>query len=83
MIRQSVNGLAKRSCALSYFRARSDAKPDSTFADRARVFPHPAHFFKKFLRVPDDAAPRIVPYGVIGSRPSGPGHAAASWEEAP
>src|SRR5258708_16649397 len=49
MIRQSVNGLAKRSWALSYFRARSDAKPDSTFADRARVFPHPAHFFLKLF----------------------------------
>jgi hypothetical protein len=34
MIRQSVSGLAKRSCALE-IRARSDAKPVATFADRA------------------------------------------------
>jgi hypothetical protein len=35
MIRQSVGGLAIRSCALSQFGARSDAKPGATFADRA------------------------------------------------
>ncbi|MBR1278082.1 hypothetical protein [Bradyrhizobium sp. AUGA SZCCT0283] len=35
MIRQSVGGLAIRSCALLMKGARSDAKPVSTFADRA------------------------------------------------
>jgi len=35
MIRQSVGGLARRSCAHCVSRARSDAKPGSTFADRA------------------------------------------------
>src|SRR6202163_1365650 len=35
MIRQSVSGLALRSCAILIFRARSDAKPPPTFADRA------------------------------------------------
>jgi hypothetical protein len=35
MIRQSVGGLAIRSCALLIKGARSDAKPGSTFADRA------------------------------------------------
>jgi hypothetical protein len=35
MIRQSVGGLAIRSCALPIKGARSDAKPVSTFADRA------------------------------------------------
>jgi hypothetical protein len=35
MIRQSVGGLAIGSCALLRFGARSDAKPDSTFGDRA------------------------------------------------
>jgi ribosomal protein S14 len=35
MIRQSVGGLAIRSCALQIKGARSDAKPGSTFADRA------------------------------------------------
>ena len=37
MIRQSVGGLARRSCAHFQARARSDAKPVSTFADRALV----------------------------------------------
>jgi hypothetical protein len=36
MIRQSVSGLAIRSCAL-FIWARSDAKPAATFADRARA----------------------------------------------
>src|SRR5437588_10898961 len=35
MIRQSVGGLAIRSCAIYRFRARPDAKPASTFAGRA------------------------------------------------
>ena len=35
MIRRSVGGLAIRSCALLIKGARSDAKPGSTFADRA------------------------------------------------
>jgi hypothetical protein len=35
MIRQSVGGLAIRSCAPPIKGARSDAKPVSTFADRA------------------------------------------------
>src|ERR1700688_2682062 len=37
MIRQSVSGLAKRSCAHLIMGARSDAKPDPTFADRAHI----------------------------------------------
>jgi hypothetical protein len=35
MIRQSVGGLAIRSSRSSMMGARSDAKPGSTFADRA------------------------------------------------
>jgi hypothetical protein len=35
LIRQSVGGLAIRSGALFISGARSDAKPDATFADRA------------------------------------------------
>jgi hypothetical protein len=37
MIRQSVSGLAKRSCAHLIMGARSDAKKDPTFAGRARI----------------------------------------------
>src|SRR5258707_620756 len=54
MIRQSVSGLATRSCAISiFFRARSDAKPAPTFADRAllktdrpRIAPRPGFLAK-------------------------------------
>src|SRR5260370_30188392 len=54
MIRQSVSGLATRSCAISiFFRARSDAKPAPTFADRAllktdrpRIAPQPGFLAK-------------------------------------
>src|ERR1700675_3001452 len=46
MTRQSVSGLAIRSCVHLRIIARSDAKPDSTFADRAI-----AHFSNSSSRV--------------------------------
>src|SRR5882757_10952992 len=53
MIRQSVSGLAMRPCAIKNG-ARSDAKPDSTFADRAPAALGPPERFFGFV---DDVAP--------------------------
>jgi 23S rRNA (pseudouridine1915-N3)-methyltransferase len=63
MIRQSVGGLAIRSCAILIFGARSDAKPDSTFADRAPVKPDST--------LPENAVMRLVVIA-IGRLKQGP-----------